>query len=52
MSAWIKHEKFQIHHINPSWFIPVVGSIMPVLSILMPNSLDSSSVLDFSGGLS
>lgn len=28
MSAWIKHEKFQIHHINPSWFIPVVGTII------------------------
>jgi len=28
MSAWIKHEKFEIHHINPSWFIPVVGSII------------------------
>jgi len=28
MSAWIKHEKFEIHHINPSWFIPVVGCIL------------------------
>lgn len=28
MSAWIRHEKFEIHHINPSWFIPVVGSII------------------------
>lgn len=28
MSAWIKHEKFEIHHINPSWFIPVVGCII------------------------
>lgn len=28
MSTWIQHEKFQIHHINPSWFIPVVGSII------------------------
>lgn len=28
MSAWIKHNKFEIHHINPSWFIPVVGCIM------------------------
>jgi len=28
MSSWIKHEKFKIHHINPSWFIPVVGCIM------------------------
>jgi len=28
MSAWIQHDKFKIHHINPSWFIPVVGSII------------------------
>ncbi len=28
MSSWIKHEKFELHHINPSWFIPVVGSII------------------------
>ncbi len=28
MSAWIKHNKFEIHHINPSWFIPVVGCII------------------------
>jgi len=28
MSAWIKHDKFEIHHINPSWFIPVVGCII------------------------
>ncbi len=28
MSAWIRHTKFEIHHINPSWFIPVVGCIM------------------------
>ncbi len=28
MGAWIHHEKFQIHHINPAWFIPVVGNIL------------------------
>ncbi len=28
MSAWIRHEKFEIHHMNPSWFIPVVGCII------------------------
>ena len=28
MSAWIRHNKFEIHHINPSWFIPVVGCII------------------------
>lgn len=34
MSAWIKHEKFKIHHINPSWFIPVVGClIIPIAGV-------------------
>ena len=28
MSAWINHGKFEIHHINPAWFIPVVGNIL------------------------
>jgi len=28
ISAWITHNKFEIHHINPSWFIPVVGCII------------------------
>lgn len=28
MSSWIQHDKFSIHHINPSWFIPVVGAII------------------------
>lgn len=39
MSAWIRHEKFQIHHINPSWFIPVVGSIIiPIAGVKHFNS--------------
>ncbi len=25
MSVWIRHEKFKIEHINPSWFIPIAG---------------------------
>ena len=28
MSAWIRHDKYKIQHINPSWFIPVVGCII------------------------
>ncbi len=32
MGAWIRHDKFQLHHINPSWFIPVVGSIIIPIS--------------------
>ncbi|MDD3518642.1 MAG: SLAC1 anion channel family protein [Chromatiales bacterium] len=28
LGAWINHEHFQIHHMNPAWFIPVVGNIL------------------------
>ena len=28
MSAWIRHEEFEIHYLNASWFIPVVGCII------------------------
>jgi tellurite resistance protein len=34
MSAWIHHEKFQIHHSNAAWFIPIVGNILvPVAGV-------------------
>jgi tellurite resistance protein len=28
MSIWIHHEHFEIHHINPAWFIPAVGNVL------------------------
>ena len=28
MNVWIHHEHFQIQHINPAWFIPVVGNVL------------------------
>lgn len=28
MGIWIHHTKFEITHINPAWFIPVVGNII------------------------
>ena len=28
MSVWIHHEGLEIHHINPAWFIPVVGNVL------------------------
>jgi tellurite resistance protein len=28
MSVWIKHKKYEIHHLNPSWFMPVVGCML------------------------
>ena len=28
LNAWIGHSRFEIRHINPAWFIPVVGNIL------------------------
>jgi tellurite resistance protein len=28
MSSWIHHTKYEIAHLNPAWFIPVVGNIL------------------------
>ena len=28
MTAWINHSRYQIAHLNPAWFIPVVGNIL------------------------
>jgi len=28
MNSWLNHEHFQIQHMNPAWFIPVVGNIL------------------------
>ena len=32
LSRWITHTTFEIHHSNPSWFIPVVGNILVPLA--------------------
>jgi len=28
MSSWMHHTKYEITHMNPAWFIPVVGNIL------------------------
>ena len=28
LSTWIHHDKFQVQHSNPAWFIPMVGNIL------------------------
>jgi tellurite resistance protein len=28
MNAWMHRESYEIHHINPAWFIPVVGNVL------------------------
>jgi tellurite resistance protein len=34
LSSWIHHTKYEIVHLNPAWFIPVVGNILiPVAGV-------------------
>jgi tellurite resistance protein len=34
VNIWIHHEHFEVHHINPAWFIPVVGNVLvPVAGV-------------------
>lgn len=28
MGVWIHHEHFEIQHLNPAWFIPIVGNVL------------------------
>jgi tellurite resistance protein len=28
LGVWVQHEKFEIKHLNPAWFIPIVGNIL------------------------
>jgi len=28
LSSWIHHERYDIAHLNPAWFIPVVGNVL------------------------
>ena len=34
MNAWINHDHFEVHHMNPAWFIPIVGNILvPIVGV-------------------
>jgi tellurite resistance protein len=34
INVWIHHEHFEVHHINPAWFIPAVGNVLvPVAGV-------------------
>ena len=34
VSIWIHHEHFEVHHMNPAWFIPAVGNVLvPVAGV-------------------
>jgi tellurite resistance protein len=28
LNSWLHHEHYEVHHINPAWFIPVVGNVL------------------------
>ena len=50
LSNWVHHEKFQIQHSNPAWFIPIVGNILvPVAGV--PLGFPEISWFFFSIGL-
>jgi tellurite resistance protein len=39
MSSWIQDKKYEIKHINPAWFIPVVGCvIIPIAGVQHANA--------------
>jgi len=34
MSVWIQNNKIELHHLNPAWFIPIVGNmIIPIAGV-------------------
>lgn len=50
LSNWMHHEKFQVQHSNPAWFIPIVGNILvPIAG--MPLGYTEISWFYFSVGL-
>ena len=50
MTQWMHHSKFEIVHMNPAWFIPVVGNILVPIAGLQ-HAPDAISWFYFSIGL-
>lgn len=42
LSAWINHSHFEIQHMNPAWFIPIVGNIVAPIGGVMHGFMDVS----------
>lgn len=35
LTVWVQHSHFEIHHANPSWFIPILGNlVVPVAGVV------------------
>ncbi len=50
LSVWIHHQHFEVQHINPAWFIPVVGNVLvPIAGV--PLGYTELSWFFFSVGL-
>lgn len=50
LSNWMHHDKFQVQHSNPAWFIPIVGNILvPIAGV--PLGFPEVSWFFFSVGL-
>lgn len=50
LSQWMHQERFEIHHSNPAWFIPIVGNILvPIAGV--PLGFEAVSWFFFSVGL-
>ncbi|OQW88675.1 MAG: C4-dicarboxylate ABC transporter [Rhodoferax ferrireducens] len=50
LSNWMHHEKYQVQHSNPAWFIPIVGNILvPIAGV--PLGFQEVSWFYFSVGL-
>jgi len=42
MNQWIHHTRFQIQHITPAWFIPVVGNIIVPIAGVQHGHIEAS----------
>jgi tellurite resistance protein len=42
LSSWIHHERYEIAHLNPAWFIPVVGNVLVPIAGVHHASLEIS----------
>ncbi len=42
LSSWIHHTKYEIAHLNPAWFIPVVGNLVVPIAGIQHAPLDVS----------
>ena len=50
VSVWMHHEHFEVHHMNPAWFIPAVGNVLiPVAGV--PLGYSDISWFFFSTGM-